>query len=153
MTKRYLSAVVALYGDKAPDSTSARIGKGSFSHGQKKRPARRIEQGIQMRLVAWLLSEGLEVVQIGNEGKRSRIGGHIAKQMGLRPGASDLFFPYCRNGYGGYWIELKQPGETPRANQYEFLEKMRANGYRTGWFDDWEKARDSIREYMNNGRI
>jgi len=105
-----------------------------------------------MKLVAWLWGIGKRPICIGNEGKRSINGHHRAKLMGLWPGASDLFLPYLRNGYGGYWIELKRPGEIPRENQVEFLDEMQKNGYKTGWFDNLELAQQSILEYLN-GRI
>lgn len=148
MSKRYMNAVVELYGTQADTSTSPWFGKRSCNTTKPRKQHRHVERGIQIRLVAWALGEGLDIVAIGNEGKRTRIGGHIAKQMGLRPGASDLFLAHCRNGHGGYWIELKQPGEKPRPNQAEFLDAMRCNGYKAEWFDNWETARDSIREYM-----
>lgn len=158
MTKRYLTAVKALYGDEAPTPQTYTIGKRSFGTAQGRKPRRNVERGIQMRLVAWIMGqivngETMEVIMIGNEGRRSRFGGQIAKQMGLRPGATDLFIPYVRGGFGGYWIELKQPGEVPKPHQYEFMAKMQRQGYLASWFDNWETARDSILEYLNNGRI
>lgn len=153
MSKRYFNAVKALYGNEPLPATYALAKARSCSTMQPRKPRRNIERGLQVRLVAWASGQGLDIIMIGNEGKRTRIGGHIAKQMGLRPGASDLFLAHCANGYGGYWIELKRPGETPRENQAQFLDQMRRNGYKAEWFDDWECARDSIMEYMTHGRI
>lgn len=147
MSKRYLSAVQALYGD-TPATVGAPIRRSS-SHVQISKPRKNIEAGLQMKLVAWLWEIGKRPICIGNEGKRTRIGHHRAKLMGLWPGASDLFLPYPRAGYAGYWIELKRPGEIPRPNQVEFLDEMQKNGYKTAWFDNLEKAQESITEYLN----
>lgn len=152
MNKRYLNAVAALYGDEAPERhPSTKISRSS-RHGQISKPRRYVEAGLQMKYVAWLFEIGIRPIMIGNEGKRTRIGHHRAKLMGMWTGASDLFLPVCRNGYGGYWIELKRPGETPRANQVEFLDAMRRQGYRAEWFDNLEAVQQSTLEYLN-GRI
>lgn len=154
MNKHYLKAVNSLYGDSLQiPATIALPNQRSPRTTQQAKPRRNIERGIQTRLVAWALGKGLELLAIGNEGRRTRIGGHIAKQMGLRPGASDLFLAEPVQGCAGYWIELKRPGGKPRENQHEFLAAMRKRGYKAEWFDDWEKARDSILEYLANGRI
>jgi hypothetical protein len=158
MSKWNMDAIKLLYGAQTDTTLSPTISRRSFGKSQIRKPRRNIERGIQIRLVAWILGqvvdgEAMEVIMIGNEGRRSRFGGQIAKQMGLRPGATDLLIPYVRGGYGAYWLELKQPGETPKAHQYEFMAKMRRLGYKAEWFDNWELARDSILEYMGNGGI
>ncbi len=79
MNKRYLSAVNALYGTQEPTPHSATISKRSFGKSQKRKPRRNIEQGLQIRLVAWALGEGLDLIRIGNEGKSSRFGGQTGR--------------------------------------------------------------------------
>ena len=149
MNKRYLKAVNSLYGDSVDQTINPTARLRSSSHGQISKPRRNIEAGLQMKLVAWLFEIGFRPIMIGNEGKRTKIGHHRAKLMGMWVGASDLLLPYPRNSYAGYWIELKRPGETPRQNQVEFLDEMQRNGYKSGWFDDLATAQQSILEYLN----
>jgi hypothetical protein len=132
----------ALYGNGTPMPQGIQRKR---SHGKK----RKIEQGLQIKLVAWALSRRLPLLAIPNAGKRSLQDGALQKAMGLRPGASDLFLCRCSHGYGGYWLEMKSPGEKPRLNQQEFLEEMRREGYKAEWFDDWEAAKQSIMDYLN----
>ena len=72
------------------------------------------------------------------------------KSTGLTAGASDLFMPISNSKYHGYFIELKRPGERPRGNQYIFMEKVRTQGYKAEYFDDWVKAKESIEEYLKD---
>lgn len=150
-SKRYRSAYAALYGDQGQlDLLSGGLSPNRVT-SKPRRSSRFIEAGIQMRVVNWALERGLSILAIPNEGQRTRQQGHRAKLMGLRPGASDLFLAHCCHGYGGYWIELKRPGEKPRENQQAFLDEMRTRGYKAEWFNDWELARDSIITYLGMG--
>jgi len=152
MTK-YMDAIKSLYG-KTEDlpATLAPIEVRSSRYGQRRSPRRNIEAGMQMRLVAWLLGEDpdMPVISIPNEGNRGRIATAKLKQMGLRPGASDLFLGRrsCCGTWPGYFIELKSPGERPRPNQVKFMQDMRKEGFRAEWFDDWLLARQSIIDYL-----
>jgi VRR-NUC domain-containing protein len=153
MNSKYMKAMNLLYGEKseqpAPTVPSA---SRSFSPEQKKRlkshPRRRLEEVLQIKLVLWLWETDLPVHSIPNEGNRGALATHRLKQMGLRPGASDLFLSRMRGGYGGFYIELKSPGEKPRANQIEFMEDMRREGYKAEWFDNLAEAQQSIRQYL-----
>lgn len=150
--KKYTQNLYKLHGATIIESpaTDATVKGLSFSHIKKKAPRRRIEEGIQVRLVAWALNRGIPIMQIPNAARRSAAEGHRQKQMGLRPGASDLFISRMCGGYGGYWIELKSPGEKPRANQVEFMQAMRQEGYKAEWFDDFRTAQLSILDYLTS---
>jgi hypothetical protein len=140
-SRRYFSAYGALYGSGNAEVAGK---KRSCSHAKP----RRIEQGLQIKLVAWALALDLPLISIPNAGKRSLQDGSIQKALGLRKGVSDLFLAKPSRGFGGYWIEMKAPGKKPRPEQYQWLDEMRANGYKAEWFDDWEKARESIIDYL-----
>jgi hypothetical protein len=109
---------------------------------------------IQKPLVAWARSIGLLLIAVPNGAKRSLAMGTHEVAMGLLAGASDLFLamPGRSNGmcYHGYWIELKSPGKRPTGNQYVFMERVRSQGYKAEWFDDFAKAKESIEEYIRN---
>lgn len=151
MTSEYMERLKFLYGDNITEKTiSASNKKKSSSHGQNSKPRRNVEAGLQMRLVAWALGLDLPIWSIPNEGDRGRIATARLKQMGLRPGASDLFLARrsCCGSWPGYFIEMKSPGEKPRPNQIAFMQDMRNEGFRAEWFDDWLVARQSIIEYL-----
>lgn len=88
------------------------------------------------------------LIHIANERNTSLQQGAILKAMGVMAGCSDLFLAVPNKRYGGYWIELKAPGKRLSQIQEEFLSKMDSIGYATGWFDDWQKAWDSIQNYL-----
>lgn len=71
------------------------------------------------------------VLHFANEGKRTSYYGRILKDIGLRPGVSDLHIAMMRHGYGGAWIELKTEAGVLQASQIEFLEDMKSQGYFT----------------------
>lgn len=66
------------------------------------------------------------VLKIDNEGKRSAVGTHVLKMMGLHPGASDLFISYPSNGYHGLWIEVKPDGYKFPPKDTEHLLRQKA---------------------------
>jgi VRR-NUC domain len=148
---KYMEAFKSLYGEEISPSLCSPTKKSRSPHcEQQRKPRRNIEAGLQMRLVAWALGEGLPVFSIPNEGDRGRIATARLKQMGLRPGASDLFLARrsCCGSWPGYFIEMKAPGERPRPNQIAFMQDMRKEAFRAEWFDDWLIARQSIIEYL-----
>jgi hypothetical protein len=147
VSRSYLKAVGALYGD-TPSINIKKIKKQNGNAPIK--PRRYIESKHQIALVTWMKSVGLPVIKTGNEGKRTPWAGEREKAMGLYPGASDLFLAYPTNKYPGYWIEMKSPGKKPTELQYQFLDRMCKLGYKTAWFDDWEKAKLSIEEYLSD---
>jgi hypothetical protein len=149
VTKRYMSVVKALYGSQSDLDNNPSL-PSITKRSSRSKPTRSLERGLQRKLVAWARGRKLPLLAIPNEGKRSRIEGHQQKLLGLWPGASDLFLAKRSLLYGGYFIEMKAPGERPRENQLEFMEIMRSNGYKAWWFDDWEKARDSIELYLRD---
>lgn len=116
----------------------------------------------QIALVDWIqykpkIKEYL--IAIRNEGKRSRQEGHNAKLMGLRPGASDLFFAYPAQGKPGLWIELKVPSRNgkaagkPSKEQIQFLEIMHTVGYATKICYGWQEAANTILEYLGETHL
>ncbi len=158
MSKRYWKALNSLYGDGSSEPSAIALpDMGSFSLGQKNRqesnshskPRKNIEAGLQMKLVAWLIAHNVPHYSIPNEGNRGQIATHRLKQMGLRPGASDLVIPRMRGGYGSFYVELKSPGEKPRPNQISFMQEMRAEGHKAEWFDNLADAQQSIIDYIS----
>lgn len=106
------------------------------------------ESLIQTRLVAWMRSEDIPHFSIPNHGKRSRIGGHIQVSMGLLKGASDVFLFRASGGYHGYFIELKTKGKKPTVEQYQFMDRAKAEGFKADWYDNLDDAKNAVKNYL-----
>lgn len=92
------------------------------------------EAEIQKTIIKWVrLQPKISnlVLHFANEGKRSAAYGRMLKDMGLRPGVSDLYVAMMRHGYGGAWIELKSQEGVISTAQLEFLKDMKQQGYYT----------------------
>lgn len=72
------------------------------------------------------------IFHIANEGKRTPSYGKKLKDMGMRPGVSDIFVAIQRKGFGGAWIELKTEQGKLTLLQQKFLCDMKEQGYYTG---------------------
>lgn len=107
----------------------------------------------QIALVTWARKLGLPLFAIPNGGKRSYIEGKLMQQEGMLAGVSDLFLPMPVNFKHGFFIEMKAPGRRPTALQFEWLIKMRANGYCGAWYDNWDAARDNIEKYLRGQEV
>lgn len=76
------------------------------------------------------------VIGIFNEGNRAKSTNKFLYRLGLRKGASDLFFAFPKNGYHGLWMEIKKDGwkmtksqEEHIEHQTKFIEQMVSLGY------------------------
>lgn len=138
--QNYSNAIAGLYGAEIKPIIKA---KRSLVD-----PCLPTEKSIQCALVKWARLQGILLISIPNHGKRTYWTGQEEVAMGLTKGVSDLFMPMMRLGYGGFWLEMKRKGAKPRPEQYDWLDKMRAQGYMTGWYDDWEVAKRAIEAYL-----
>ena len=76
------------------------------------------------------------------------------KRQGARSGVSDNFLPVRHQGLSGLWIELKaaRPHAAPvSAEQREWLDCMRAQGYAAHVAYGWQHAVEIINSYY--GRL
>ena len=92
------------------------------------------ESSIQKAVMQWVALDPVLrqcVIHIPNEGKRTSSYGKSLKDMGMRPGVSDLFIAMPRKGYSGAWIELKSKNGLLSDSQAEFLDDMRCQNYFT----------------------
>ncbi len=125
-----------------PIIRSKRIKTSASSAPKRKRQRITVgpEMRVQIALLDWLSKFHPEafrhVIKIDNEGKRSKVGHHLAKRAGLHLGASDIFIAWPnRNGHG-LWLEIKPDGWTCTASDKEhvdrqiaFINKMIIRGY------------------------
>ena len=118
----------------------------------------------QQLFVSWLENNSILHYAVKNEGKRSLANGARMKSEGLRKGVPDLCIPVMRGGYGGLYIEMKDPKErlkTPRkqangylksggesAKQIEWIMLLREQGYKVEVCYTWEEARYATQEYL-----
>ena len=97
---------------------------------------------------------------IPNGGDRNPIVAARLKAEGVKSGVSDICLPFARQGYHGFYIELKKPkvseGDKKQAAgkeseaQIEFGKFLAQEQYLYACFDHWEKARDGIKWYLYN---
>jgi len=117
----------------------------------------------QMALVTWLKHHRIlkdYVIKIDNEGKRTPRQGVFAKQMGMHPGASDIFIAYpSPNGiFAGLFLEMKRnkqytPSERQKPSflaQSEFISTMRGVGYCASFCYGFEDAVRIVENYMKS---
>lgn len=109
------------------------------------------EQATQIAICEWISLQHPYlmdfVIKIDNEGQRKTIvkdgkkipvGLFLAKRMGLRPKASDLFIAWPTEKYHGLWLEIKPDGwkgptgkkeKEHVSGQLDFLSSMASKGY------------------------
>jgi hypothetical protein len=97
------------------------------------------------------------VVKIHNEGQRSRSTNRLLPRLGMRPGASDLFFAYPTKtkNYHGLWMEIKKDGwkfttgqKEHLDRQHAFIEQQNANGYLARMVIGVDEGIALLNEYM-----
>lgn len=92
------------------------------------------EESIQKTVMDWVrLYPDIKnlVMHFPNEGKRSPRYGLTLKDMGMRPGVSDIHIAMMRHGFGAAWIELKAAHGIISPAQKQFLIDMEQQGYFT----------------------
>lgn len=120
--------------------------KGSRSGGRKGTE----EQDLQMNCVKWFeLSYPKELIlHYPAGGYRTKAEAGIIKAMGVKKDIPDLFIPAMRGGYGGLWVELKKPGESPSPEQVEMIMELNNKGYKAVWSDNLDHFMGLVRHYM-----
>ena len=70
------------------------------------------------------------------------------RQMGVKPGVPDLFYPVPLHGFHGLFIEMKtKTGRTSEA-QKKWLKVLEQMGYKTAVCHGWEEAKAVLEEYV-----
>jgi len=108
------------------------------------------EDDIQKTVMQWVRLQGLGgvVFHIPNQGKRSMRYGKQLKDMGMRPGVSDLFIARPSKRYHGAWIELKSAKGRISPEQKLFLIDMEKEGYFTAICWSIEETIETITQYL-----
>lgn len=87
---------------------------------------------------------------IPNGGARDKITGQRLKDEGVKAGVPDMLLPVARGDYHGFFIELKAPDGSASDLQEEWVENLRAQGYRAEVIHGWTAARDGLIEYLES---
>lgn len=90
------------------------------------------EESIHKAIMQWVRQQpsiAKLVLHFPNEGKRSARYGKLMKDLGMRPGVSDLFIPMARHDYIGAWIEIKTSKGIVSKEQSLFLQDMIRQNY------------------------
>jgi hypothetical protein len=88
---------------------------------------------------------------VPNGGGRNPIEARHLKEQGVKAGIPDLFLPCARGGFHGLYIEMKRrKGGRVSIEQKKTIIALREQGYRVEVCEGWEKARDVIKEYMDD---
>ena len=114
------------------------------------------EDGEQAFVVAWAsLNENKYpelkwLYHCPNGGKRNAFEAAKFKQLGVKPGVSDLFLPVPNNDYHGLFIEMKYGNNKLQDSQVEFLNDMEKLGYFVVTCYSGEIATRVIEDYLKN---
>lgn len=97
------------------------------------------------------------VIKIHNEGQRSRSTNRLLPRLGLRAGASDLFFSLPSKRFHGLFMEIKKDGWKYTAAQREhierqkrFIDQQNSNGYLARMIIGTDEGIALLNEYMRD---
>lgn len=71
------------------------------------------------------------------------------RQMGVKAGVPDLFYPVPAHGYHGLFVEMKAKGGRLRPEQKRWIQTLRQLGYKCVVAYGWEEARRELEEYTD----
>ena len=108
------------------------------------------ESSEQKQLIQWCRTDTRlqYLFHIPNES----VGGHgwlvRNRQMGVKAGVPDLFYPVPLNGYHGLFIEMKSVGGRLRPEQKRWITALEAFGYKCAVAHGWIEAKKVLEEYL-----
>lgn len=95
------------------------------------------------------------LIKIPNEGKRESWYGRSLKNIGLRPGLPDYYYPVHNDTWHGLWLEMKRKDVKKSALkqnhlQNEWIEKLIKIGHYACYVYGWEDAVNVYNDYIGN---
>ena len=72
------------------------------------------------------------------------------KQLGVRAGVPDLFYPVPLNGFHGLFIEMKASNGRVRPEQKRWLDALETFGYKCVVAHGWIEAKEALEEYLDD---
>ncbi len=85
---------------------------------------------------------------VPNAGQRNKVAGGRLKAEGMKAGVCDLLLLFPAHGFHGLAVEMKSMTGYASREQKDFLQALRANGYRAEVCRGWEQAWKVIAEYV-----
>lgn len=71
------------------------------------------------------------------------------RQLGVKAGVPDLFYPVPMNGYHGLFIEMKTETGRLRPEQKKWLDALETFGYKCVVAHGWMEAKEALEGYMD----
>jgi hypothetical protein len=71
------------------------------------------------------------------------------KTEGVKPGVADLMLPVARQGYFGFFLEMKNARGQQSTSQKDFEAFVSRQGYLYGCFNNWRPAFKALCWYLN----
>ena len=71
------------------------------------------------------------------------------RQMGVKAGVPDLFYPVPMHGYHGLFIEMKSDKGRLSQAQMRWHAALRIFGYRVEVCKGWQQAKNILEDYMS----
>jgi hypothetical protein len=90
---------------------------------------------------------------IPNGGKRDPITANRLKSEGVKSGISDICLPFAKQGYHGFYIEMKKPKGKESTEQKEFGAFLTEQGYLYTMCDSWDKAKSAVEWYVGQREL
>ncbi len=72
------------------------------------------------------------------------------RQLGVRAGVPDLFYPVPLNGFHGLFIEMKASNGRVRPEQKRWLDALETFGYKCVVAHGWIEAKEALEEYLDD---
>lgn len=115
------------------------------------------EDELQIMVMNYVRAKYPDVLSfhVPNGGNRSASEGALFKRMGVLAGVSDVFIMKKKHSqfpltvYSGLIIELKVKPNKPTKEQFDFLDKMKAQGFETHICYEYEEVISIINKYLN----
>ena len=71
------------------------------------------------------------------------------RQMGVKSGVPDLFYPVPMKGYHGMFIEMKADKGRLSQAQKRWIDALTALGYKCVVAHGWNEAKEALEQYLN----
>lgn len=72
------------------------------------------------------------------------------RQMGVKAGVPDLFYPVPLHGHHGMFIEMKAEKGRLRKEQAAWIKALEGFGYKCVVAHGWKEAKEALEEYLSD---
>lgn len=107
------------------------------------------ESNFQQSAMELLDVLGKVALHVPNESKGTKAWHIKRKKQGLKKGFLDVLVLEAKKGYHGLVIELKTDGKYPTKEQYEWMDKLNAQGYYACWTDSFDEFMFIVTSYFS----